>query len=77
MDCAYACGCKQGDWEFWDDWEVDCDAVSFFEAVVFEDFGEFVDFAVELVVGVGADFAHFAFPDVGEFVFLGGFYVPV
>ena len=54
-----------------------CYTVTFFESVVFEGFCKFVDFSVELVVCVGFDFTHFAFPDVGEFVFRGTFHVAI
>ena len=44
-------------------------SVAFFYAERFQDIGAAGDFGVELLVGEGADFAGFAFPDDGGFVF--------
>ena len=48
---------------------VNGDAVAFLDAERLEDVGELLNFAMELLIGKGADFAGLTFPDDGGFVF--------
>ena len=47
---------------------VEGDAVAFFNSERLQDVGEFLYFAMQLLIGNGADFAGFALPDDGGFV---------
>src|SRR5215471_12686131 len=69
--------CEHRDWQLGRHAHVDDHAIALLYAQRLENVGELLDFAMELLVGQSPDFAGFALPNEGSFVFSRGEYVAI
>src|SRR4030088_3029319 len=68
---------QHGNWQLGGHAHVDGDAVSFVDAEILENIGEFLHFLPELLVGISTNFAGLAFPNQRRFVFARRLYVAI